>query len=49
MNKKINNKIELLLKKLKNYIPKNPKPHYLHGDLWEGNIFFNNKKFAGFY
>ena len=48
MDLKINKKIELLLKKLGSFIPKNPSPSLLHGDLWEGNILFNDKKFAGF-
>ncbi len=48
MDKAINTKIELLLKKIDNFIPKKPKPSLLHGDLWEGNILFKNKKFSGF-
>ena len=48
MDKAINTKIELLLKKLDNFIPNKPKPSLLHGDLWEGNILFKNKKFSGF-
>jgi len=48
MDKAINTKIELLLKKIDNFIPNNPKPSLLHGDLWEGNILFKNKKFSGF-
>ena len=28
-----------------NIIPNNPKPILLHGDLWEGNILFENNKF----
>ncbi|MDC0060479.1 fructosamine kinase family protein [Pelagibacteraceae bacterium] len=44
----INEKINYILKNIKNFIPKNPKPQLLHGDLWEGNIIFNNKKFVGF-
>ena len=48
MDKTINNKIELLLKKIDNFIPNKPKPSLLHGDLWEGNILFKNKKFSGF-
>ena len=48
MDKAINTKIELLLKKMDNFIPNKPKPSLLHGDLWEGNILFKNKKFSGF-
>ncbi len=48
MDKAINTKIEQLLKKMDNLIPNKPKPSLLHGDLWEGNILFKNKKFSGF-
>ena len=48
MDGSINAKIELLLKNLGNFIPKNPKASLLHGDLWEGNILFNFKIFSGF-
>ena len=48
LGKTINNKIFLILKNMKNLIPDNPKPLLLHGDLWEGNILFNKKKFIGF-
>ncbi len=48
MDSVINTKIDLLLKNLNNFIPNNPKPSLLHGDLWEGNILFKNKKFSGF-
>ena len=48
MDKAINTRMELLLKKMDNFIPNKPKQSLLHGDLWEGNILFKNKKFAGF-
>ena len=44
----INKKINYILKNIKNFIPDNPAPQLLHGDLWEGNIIFNNKNFTGF-
>mgnify|MGYP001170588219 CR=1 FL=1 len=44
----INKKIIYILKNIKDFIPDNPTPLLLHGDLWEGNIIFNNKKFIGF-
>ena len=44
----INRKIEILLKSLDNFIPSSPQASLLHGDLWEGNILFKNKKFVGF-
>ena len=47
MNKEINTKIDLLIKKIDNFIPNNPRSSLLHGDLWEGNILFKNKKFVG--
>ena len=48
MNLSINRKIDLLLNNLENYIPKNPTASLLHGDLWEGNILFDNTNFIGF-
>ena len=44
----INKKINYILKNIKNFIPEKPTPRLLHGDLWEGNIIFNNKNFIGF-
>ena len=40
----INNKIEKLISNLKNYLPNKTNISLLHGDLWEGNILFHNKK-----
>ena len=37
-----------LIKKMDNFIPNKPISSLLHGDLWEGNILFKNKKFVGF-
>lgn len=42
MPKIINLGIESILKNLKNFIPNSPQPSLIHGDLWEGNILFNN-------
>ncbi|MBI04253.1 MAG: hypothetical protein CMI96_00370 [Pelagibacteraceae bacterium] len=47
MPKEINTKIESLIKNINNYIPKNVTPSLLHGDMWEGNILFNNNKVIG--
>ena len=44
----INEKINYLLKNIKNFIPNKPSALLLHGDLWEGNILFKKKKFIGF-
>ena len=48
MDETINTKIDLLIKKMDNFIPNKPISSLLHGDLWEGNILFKNKKFVGF-
>ena len=48
MDNFLNKKIEKLLNNLHNFIPEKPKSSLLHGDLWEGNILFNEKKFVGF-
>ena len=43
----INKKIEKLMRSIDSYLPKNPNISLLHGDLWEGNILFNNGKLVG--
>ena len=43
----INIKIEKLIKNIHNYIPNTPTPRLLHGDLWSGNILYNNGILAG--
>ena len=48
MGKSINKKLIFLLNNMINFIPKNPSANLLHGDLWEGNILFKEKKFVGF-
>ncbi len=48
MDETINTKIDLLIKKMDNFIPNKPISSLLHGDLWEGNILFKNNKFVGF-
>ncbi len=48
MEVSINKKIDFLLNNLENYIPKKPIASLLHGDLWEGNILFDNENFVGF-
>ena len=47
MPKHINVQIENLIKNLENRIPKHPKVSLLHGDLWEGNILFNDGRLVG--
>ncbi len=44
----INSKIHYLINNIENFIPNNPPSLLLHGDLWEGNILFKEKKFIGF-
>jgi fructosamine-3-kinase len=47
MPDRINAGLEKLIKNLENLIPSNPTPRLLHGDLWEGNILFNNGDLVG--
>lgn len=47
MPKDINQGIENILKNLHNIIPSNPKPSLIHGDLWKGNILFNDGELKG--
>jgi fructosamine-3-kinase len=44
----INKKIEELINKLGDLIPNKPRASLLHGDLWPGNILFNNGKIVSF-
>ncbi len=48
MPNETNRNIEKIIKNLDQMLPKNPIPSLLHGDLWEGNILFNNEKIVGF-
>ncbi|MDC1047087.1 fructosamine kinase family protein [Alphaproteobacteria bacterium] len=48
MGKFINEKINYIFKNIQNFIPNNPQPSLLHGDLWQGNILFKKKIFTGF-
>ena len=43
----INNKIETIINNIEKYIPESTSPSLIHGDLWGGNILFNNGKLAG--
>ena len=43
----INQRMDKLLKNLHNFIPNNPIPRLLHGDLCAGNILYNNGKLVG--
>ena len=47
MPKKVNTAVEYVLKNLNNLIPENPKPSLIHGDLWKGNMLFDNGKLVG--
>ena len=47
MPKEINKGIEKIIKDLNNIIPNDPQPSLAHGDLWEGNILFNDGLLVG--
>jgi len=47
MPKEINKGIEKIINKLENFIPESNKASLIHGDLWSGNILFNNGKLVG--
>ena len=47
MPKSINQKIEKLMRDMKNHLPRQPNISLLHGDLWEGNILFKDGELAG--
>jgi len=48
MGSDINDKIYFIIKNIKNFIPDKPPALLLHGDMWDGNILFDNYKFVGF-
>ncbi len=48
MGSYINKKIYFLIKNINDFVPNRPAASLLHGDMWEGNILFKNKKFVGF-
>ena len=45
---KSSKKIEKIILKINDFIPQKPQSRLMHGDLWEGNILFNNYVFNGF-
>ena len=45
--KEINLGLEKILTKLEKFIPESNSPCLIHGDLWSGNILFNNGKLVG--
>ena len=47
MPRSINQNIEKLMKNINNYLPSKPNISLLHGDLWSGNILFNDGKLVG--
>ena len=47
MSSKINNGIEKIINNIEKYIPESNRPSLIHGDLWGGNILYNNGKLAG--
>ena len=47
MPKSINQKIEKLMRDMKNHLPRQPNISLLHGDLWEGNNLFKDGELVG--
>lgn len=41
-------KLDQLISKLDNFLPKTPKASLLHGDVWRGNMLFQDNKIAAF-
>lgn len=43
----VNKGIEKIINNLNNYLPDSSSPSLIHGDLWQGNILFNNGILVG--
>ncbi len=41
-------KLDIVISKLEELIPSNPKSSLLHGDVWRGNMLFQDNEIAGF-
>lgn len=47
MPKNLNRSIQKIIDNLEKFIPECNSPSLIHGDLWSGNILYNNGKLAG--
>ena len=48
VNSAFMDKLSLVANKLENFLPKTPKSSLLHGDVWRGNLLFQDNKVAAF-